>query len=119
MGGIVACDIFLAQFLPDDTPQILLQCLSPSLDMLSEDAVDHGLIATAASGFDMGAEPFKNLVIQANGDPGFAREERNNGSPFSPTEIVGFSHIFFSYCLRSFGLAFLADMTLISSPRPP
>jgi hypothetical protein len=45
--GLEACAC-ISKLLPDDVPQIFLQRLSPTLDMLFEGAVDHGLIAAAA-----------------------------------------------------------------------
>ncbi len=95
MRGLEACArARISKLLSDDAPQISLQRLSPALNMLFEGAVDHGLIASAASGLDLGTEPVNHIIIQANGDPDFAWGERDNGSSFTLAEIISFAHAF-------------------------
>jgi hypothetical protein len=69
----------LSYFLPYDTPNDIFQWFFVTLNMLTESSVNHGLVITATPGIHFPTEPFKNIIIDANGDPGFARWNRIDG----------------------------------------
>jgi hypothetical protein len=104
------------QLFPDDAAEERPKVLTAALDVFPKCAIDQRLIAAAAAGFDLITEPINDLVIESDGDPGFARGERNDRSSLSSAEIIILLHCPVPYRRRSFGLAIRADMILISSP---
>jgi len=64
--------------------------------MIAKSAVDQRLVISATSFMNLRLEPFKEIVIQTNGNAGFPRNLGKNWAALGLGKIVLFSHLSFS-----------------------
>jgi len=57
-------------------------------DEAAERAVDQRLIVASACAMNLGSKPFKDVVIDTDGDPGFARAKPHNRAAVTFAEVV-------------------------------
>ena len=79
-----------AQFLADDSPQSVLQGLSPSVDVLPQGGVDEARIVAASGGLDLVLEPLQDVVVEADRDPRFSLRNGDHRTPFGLAESYPF-----------------------------
>ena len=72
----------------NDAPKSLFKRLLGPVHMLAQDFVDESLVVAAARELDLLAEPDKNVVIKADGDPCFSSRDPNDGTAPGFAEIV-------------------------------
>ena len=68
------------QFFAHHAPQRLFQRLLSSLYVLSQDAVDEGLVVPTASIVDLLAEPIQHVVVETDGDTRLPGRRRHHGT---------------------------------------
>ena len=91
----VRCFSHGAEFLAYHLPERGLELSFMHLDVASESVVDQCLVASAARCVHGIAEPLQDIVVDSDGDPGFARLGREHRATASLAEIVVLFHVMF------------------------
>jgi hypothetical protein len=87
MVSIVLLPSPLRVFLSNDAAKSFFERLHLSLNVFPEGFVDQALIVAAAGSVYLRTKPIKDIVIQANRDPGLAIPGRSNCPSLSFAEI--------------------------------
>jgi hypothetical protein len=105
--GHIGADV--CHLLPHDPPDLVLQWLAPLRDVFPQGLIDERLVVRAARCICLFAEPLEEILVKASGDPGLPRRGLDDRAALATSEVE-FTHGLLSYCPRSEGVAFRAEM---------
>ena len=86
------------KLLAEDPAQSPFERLLPIGDVFPEREVDERLVVAAPRGVDSLAKPGEHVVVEANGDAGLSRGNRQNTAPLTPAEVVLLLHGYMYKC---------------------